>query len=59
MKRMTTEWETAKCKNCRRKLGDDREIIKSGSGVWVHNNPINYDLKCHPFHQYVAEPLED
>jgi hypothetical protein len=56
---MTTEWETAKCKNCRRKLGDDREIIKSGSGVWVHNNPINYDLKCHPFHQYVAEPLED
>lgn len=56
---MTTEWETAKCKNCKRKFGNDREIIKSGTGVWVHNNPINYDLKCFYWEDYVAEPMEE
>jgi hypothetical protein len=56
---MTTELETAQCKNCYRKLGTVREIIKSGTGVWVHNNPIHYDLKCHIWEEYVAEPMEE
>ena len=53
-----TEWETAESKNCYSKLGLTREIILSKSGTWVHNNPINYDLKCHIWEPYVAEPRE-
>jgi len=54
-----TEYKKANCRNCKRKLGDIREIIQGTSGTWVHNNPTNYDLKCHPFHPYIAEPEEE
>lgn len=53
------QWETAQCKNCFRKLGVRRDIINSNNGVWVHNNPIQYDLKCHIWEPYVAEPMEE
>ena len=54
-----SEWKTAECKNCYRKLGVKKEIILSKSGTWVHNNPIKYELKCHVWEPYVAEPWED
>jgi len=54
-----TEYKKALCKNCYRKLGNMREIIQGTSGTWVHNNPINYDIKCHPFQEWVAEPREE
>jgi hypothetical protein len=59
---MTTperKWEKAQCKNCMRKMAERREIIKSGSGLWVHNNPLAYNVKCHPFEEWVAEPMEE
>lgn len=54
------DYKYAKCKNCRRKLAEDREIIYSdAASIWVHNNPIYYDIKCHPFEEWVAEPMEE
>jgi hypothetical protein len=50
--------DTASCKNCKRYFGDIREVIQGADGTWVHNNRL-YDLKCNPFEQYVAEPLEE
>ena len=58
-RKKVTEWETAQCKNCYSKIGVVREIILSKNGTWVHNNPIDYDLKCHIWEQYVAEPMEE
>lgn len=50
--------DTKLCRNCKRYFGDQRQIIHGADGTWVHNNRL-YDLKCNPFEQYVAEPLED
>lgn len=49
----------AECKNCFSRLGIHREIIQGTSGTWVHNNPPQYDLKCHIWEVYVAEPSEE
>jgi len=46
------------CLNCYKKFGDTREILQGADGTWVHNNR-HYDLKCNPFHSYVAEPREE
>jgi len=49
--------DTAFCNNCKRYFGDIREIIQGADGTWVHNNRL-YDLKCNPFENYTAEPME-
>jgi hypothetical protein len=49
--------DTATCKNCKRYFGNIREIIQGANGMWVHNNRL-YDVKCNPFENQVAEPLE-
>lgn len=54
-----SEWKTAQCKNCYSRIGVVREIILSTNGTWVHNNPIDYALKCHVWEKYVAEPMEE
>jgi hypothetical protein len=56
---MSDKWKKTECKNCYQKLGIKREIILSKSGTWVHNNPIEYTLKCHVWEDCVAEPWEE
>lgn len=50
--------DTALCHNCKRHFGYERQIIQGADGTWVHNTML-YDLKCNPFEQYIAVPLEE
>jgi len=48
----------AKCLNCFRYFGDNREILQGADGTWVHDTR-HYDLKCNPFDKHIATPRED
>jgi len=48
----------AKCLNCFRYFGDNREILQGADSTWVHDTR-HYDLKCNPFDKHVATPRED
>jgi hypothetical protein len=48
----------AQCKNCYRKNGERKEILQGANGEWVHQF-LDYTIKCHPFEQWVAEPMEE
>lgn len=48
----------AQCKNCYRKLGERTEILQGANGEWVHQFR-DYSKKCHPFEEWVAEPVEE
>jgi len=51
----------AKCKNCLRKFGNDRDILLGADGTWVHtfNDGLHYPERCNLWESWKAEPIDE